>query len=265
MSIADFRRNDGLKRWERWTEWPLLAMGLLFLLVILLPLAAPLNAQTQAVLDWLNWGLWTLFAIDYVVRLFLALDRWRFVRTHVLDLIIVVVPAFRALRLLRLVSVFIVFLRRSRELPYLVLPLYVAAITVLLIGVSAVLVYDTEAGNSDSPISSLGDAVWWAFTTVTTVGYGDEYPVTPMGRALGVLLMLSGITLLGSLTASAAAWLTNTRRSSEDEVTNTALLAEIKALRAEVDELRGQPRRGAQEDSSQPARADDQGNAGRTA
>ena len=238
MSLSHFRQNNGLARWERWTEWPLLIAGLLFLVVILLPLAAPLPPQTQTALDWINWTLWAVFAIDYFTRLWLALDRWHFVKTHILDLIIVAVPAFRALRLLRLISLFIVFLRRSRDLPYLVLPLYVAAVTAILIGVSAVLVYDAEGSNPDSPISSLGDAVWWAFTTVTTVGYGDEYPITPIGRTLGVFLMLSGITLLGSLTASAAAWITNTRRDAKESVTNEALMEQIKALRDEVNELR---------------------------
>lgn len=237
-ALGDFRRNSGLQRWERWTEWPLLIMGLLFLVVLLLPMATPLSQSTQDALDWANWILWGVFAADYLIRLFLAVGRWHFVKTHVLDLIIVTVPAVRVLRLLRLVSVFIVFIRRARDLPYLVIPLYVAAVTAILIGVSAVLVYDAEASNPESPISSLGDAVWWAFTTVTTVGYGDEYPTTPLGRTLGVILMLCGITLLGTLTASAAAWITNTRRSKEDAVENTELLAEIRALRAEVAELR---------------------------
>jgi voltage-gated potassium channel len=237
-TLAGFRKDKGLERWERATEWPLLVAGLLFLVVILLPLATPLPSQTQAVLDWINWTLWAIFAVDYFTRLWLALDRWHFVKTHILDLIIVVVPAFRALRLLRLVSLFIVFLRRSRDLPYLVLPLYVAAVTAILIGVSAVLVYDAEGGDPDSNINTVGDAVWWAFTTVTTVGYGDEYPITPIGRTLGVILMLSGITLLGSLTASAAAWLTNSRREAEDSVTNEALMEQIQALRDEVSELR---------------------------
>ena len=240
MNLNHFRQNNGLARWERWTEWPLLVAGLLFLVVIMLPLATPLPPQTQMVLDWINWFLWGVFAIDYFTRLWLALGRWHFVKTHILDLIIVVVPAFRALRVVRLISVFLVLLRRARDLPYLVLPLYVAAITAVLIGVSAVLVFDAEGSDPNSNIKTLGDAVWWAFTTVTTVGYGDEYPVTPIGRTLGVLLMLSGITLLGSLTASAAAWITNTRREAQEAVTNEALMEQIKALRDEVGELRRQ-------------------------
>jgi voltage-gated potassium channel len=240
MNLSHFRQNNGLARWERWTEWPLLVAGLLFLVVIMLPLATPLPPRTQMVLDWINWFLWGVFAIDYFTRLWLALGRWHFVKTHILDLIIVVVPAFRALRAVRLISVFLVLLRRARDLPYLVLPLYVAAITAVLIGVSAVLVFDAEGSDPNSNIKTLGDAVWWAFTTVTTVGYGDEYPVTPIGRTLGVLLMLSGITLLGSLTASAAAWITNTRREAQEAVTNEALMEQIKALRDEVGELRRQ-------------------------
>ena len=242
--MSEFRANGGLARWERWMEWPLLILGLLFLVVILLPLATPLSATTVTFLDWFNWVLWAVFAIDYFVRLYLALERWPFVKTHVLDLVIVVVPAFRALRVLRLISVLLVSLRRARDLNYLVLPVYVGSITAVLVGVSAVLVYDAEGTNPDSPINTLGDAVWWAFTTVTTVGYGDEYPVTPLGRTLGVLLMLSGIALIGSLTASAAAWLTNTRREAEQEsagTDNADILAEIRALRAEVAQLRGQP------------------------
>ena len=242
-TLSEFRNDGGLARWERWMEWPLLVLGLLFLVVILLPLATPLSPQVLSTLDWINWVLWGLFAADYFIRLWLALTRWHFVRTHILDLIIVVVPAFRALRVLRLISVLLVSLRRARDLNYLVLPVYVAAITAVLVGVSSVLVYDAEATNPDSPINTLGDAVWWAFTTVTTVGYGDEYPVTPLGRTLGVLLMLSGIALIGSLTASAAAWLTNTRRSAEQEAKgtdNAELLAELRALRAEVAQMRGQ-------------------------
>jgi voltage-gated potassium channel len=239
--LTRFRQDNGLKRWEQWTEWPFLVFGLVFLIVILLPLATPLSPQTQAFLDLINWLLWAVFATDYLVRLWLAIDRWHFIKTHVFDLIIVVVPAFRAFRIVRLVSLLLVTLRRARDLNYLVLPVYVGTITAVLIGVAAVLVYDAEGADPDSPIGSLGDSLWWAFTTVTTVGYGDEYPITPLGRTFGVLLMISGIALIGSLTASTAAWLTNTRRSAEQHaggVDNAQLLAEIQALRAEVLDLR---------------------------
>lgn len=240
-TLLEFRRNDGLIVWESRTRWIMLCLGLLFLLAVLLPLAAPIPEQSRLLIAGINWTLWAIFALDYFFRLWLSLDRWHFVKTHILDLIIIVVPPVRALRILRLISIFLVFIRRAREMPYLVLPLYVAAITTVLIGSSAVFVYDLEAADPDSPITTLGDALWWAFTTVTTVGYGDEYPVTGLGRTLGVFLMLSGITLLGSVTASAAAWLTNTNsnsNSSQETPNSGELLEEIQALRIEIADLR---------------------------
>jgi voltage-gated potassium channel len=234
-------------------------LGLLFLVVLLLPLARPLDQRTQDLLDFANWFLWGIFAIDYAARLWLAIDRAHFARTHILDLFIVIVPPFRLLRLVRLISVFLVLLRRASDVPFFVIPIYVAAITAILVGVSAVLVYDAESTNPDSPISTLGDAVWWAVTTVTTVGYGDEYPTTPLGRVLGSMLMFCGISLLGSLTASAAAWLTTRFRRSDEEVNDASgmthkMFEELKALRSEVFELRAELRNGRNESS--PATTD---------
>ncbi len=70
---------------------------------------------------------------------------------------------------------------------------------------SAAAVLAVEEGGGGS-IDSLGDALWWAVTTVTTVGYGDQFPVTPAGRGIAAFLMLSGIALFGVLTANIAAF-----------------------------------------------------------
>ncbi|MDP1803815.1 MAG: potassium channel family protein, partial [Acidimicrobiales bacterium] len=74
---------------------------------------------------------------------------------------------------------------------------------VVLGAATAVLAVEEGAGGS---IDSLGDALWWAVTTVTTVGYGDQFPVTPAGRGIAAFLMLSGIALFGVLTANIAAF-----------------------------------------------------------
>ena len=78
---------------------------------------------------------------------------------------------------------------------------------VLSIGLGAVTVLDVERGDSDANITTFGDALWWAATTVTTVGYGDRYPVTLEGRLIAFALMLVGISVVGVVTASVAAWL----------------------------------------------------------
>ena len=64
----------------------------------------------------------------------------------------------------------------------------------------------TERSVEGSNIKNFGDGLWWAVTTVTTVGYGDRYPTTTEGRFLAVLLMIMGISLVGVITASVAAW-----------------------------------------------------------
>jgi voltage-gated potassium channel len=71
-------------------------------------------------------------------------------------------------------------------------------------------------------------------TTITTVGYGDRYPVTAAGRAVAVALMLTGIALLGVVTASLAAWLVST---TDNESSQSALAAEIRELRDTVAQL----------------------------
>jgi voltage-gated potassium channel len=75
----------------------------------------------------------------------------------------------------------------------------------------------TERGVEGSNIKNFGDGLWWAVTTVTTVGYGDRFPTTSTGRVLAVCLMLVGISLMGVITASVAAWFV---KMSQDDPTS---------------------------------------------
>ena len=88
-------------------------------------------------------------------------------------------------------------------------------------------------------IRTFGDAWWWALTTMTTVGYGDMVPVTTTGRAVAAALMLGGIALLGTVTATLASWLSDRVRA--EEASNDAVLLELQALRREIAALRGVP------------------------
>jgi voltage-gated potassium channel len=117
---------------------------------------------------------------------------------------------------------------------------YVARATSLILFVGSLGVLDAERGAKGATITTFGDAAWWAFTTVTTVGYGDRYPITGQGRFIAGGLMLAGIALLGIVTASLASWLIDKVREVEEHaqaVTRadmTALTAEVRALRAEL-------------------------------
>lgn len=141
-------------------------------------------------------------------------DRGLYFKKHVLDLIIVVVPFFRPLRLLRLLRIGVVFaevLRRARSiLTHNGFHFVVLAATALVL-VSAGLVTIAERNAKGANIHDFGQGLWWAITTATTVGYGDRYPTTPMGQGVAVFLMLVGIGLIGALTATIASYFAQER------------------------------------------------------
>lgn len=125
---------------------------------------------------------------------------------------------------------------------------YVAASAALLVFVGALAVLDVEQWAPDAKITTFGDALWWATATITTVGYGDMYPVTPIGRLVATALMMSGIAVLGVVTASIASWLVQRVEDTAESVAEAVeepvrvevaeLVAEIALLRREIAELR---------------------------
>ncbi len=164
-----------------------------------------------------DWFIWAVFALEYVIRLTLTDKRWRFVRREWPELLIVVLPflrplrlvrSARALRLLRLVRL-VGVLGELGQQGWRLLARHGLNYALLVTGIvllgAAALVLAVEEGGEGS-INSFGDALWWAVTTVTTVGYGDTFPVTPAGRGIAAFLMLAGIALFGVLTANVAAF-----------------------------------------------------------
>jgi len=115
---------------------------------------------------------------------------------------------------------------------------YVVATAGLVLLVSALAMLEAERHNPQANIYTFGDALWWAVTTMSTVGYGDRYPTTTDGRVVGVGLMLAGIALLGVITATFASWLIGQVRATETEA-QTATRGDIADLRAEIARLTG--------------------------
>ena len=119
----------------------------------------------------------------------------------------IVLPLLRPLRLLRLIPLLSVLNRRAQTGLRGRVAIYVAGGASLLAFVAAIAVLDVERSSPDANITDFGDAIWWAVTTMTTVGYGDRYPVTSIGRLVAFALMVGGIALLGTVTATLASWL----------------------------------------------------------
>ncbi|MBZ9638460.1 potassium channel family protein [Streptomyces sp. PSKA30] len=239
------KEQSAQERWERRTQNPLLALAVVFAVAYAVPIVdgSPSRSTTLAclVIEWVVWG---AFAADYVVRMVLARDRRAFVRRHWLDLCAVILPLLQPLRLLRLVSTLLLVGRRARMATQIRLTTYVAGTVIGLLMFGSLAVLSVERDAPGGNIRTLGDAVWWSFTTMTTVGYGDHAPTTGAGRLLAVGLMLSGIALLGVVTANIAAWfISRFERDDVEERRQTeaiaALTEEVRALRAEVAMLSG--------------------------
>ncbi|MFE4591481.1 potassium channel family protein [Streptomyces laurentii] len=165
----------------------------------------------------LTLAAWAFFAFDYAVRVRLSgLGLFRFVRRHLLDTAILLLP------LLRPLSVVSVYDRIQHRYDKPRLTLYArviayASLTAVLLGyTSALTVYFAEHKAPGATILTFGDAVWWACATLSTVGYGDVTPVTPLGRVTAAGLMACGLALLGAVTGSFSSWLIQVFRR-EDE------------------------------------------------
>ncbi|WP_051819283.1 potassium channel family protein [Streptomyces sp. NRRL S-920] len=239
------KEQPAQSRWERHTQRPLLTLAVAFALAYAVPIVMPDASRTVTrACTIAEWIVWAAFALDYLVRLLLSDHRGKFVRTQWLDLCAVILPMIQPLRLLRLVSTLMLVGRRARMAPQITLTTYVVGSVVGLLMFGSLAVLSVERDSPNGNIKSLGDAVWWSFTTMTTVGYGDHAPTTGLGRVLAVGLMLSGIALLGVVTANIAAWFIS--RFEKDDVEERrqtaaieALTAEVKALRAQVTALSG--------------------------
>ncbi|MCL1800515.1 MAG: potassium channel family protein [Promicromonosporaceae bacterium] len=238
------RREDALQWWESVTQWPLIIAAVLFLAAFAVPIIWPdlmhpiLNFTTEIIV-----GTWIAFAVDFVIRFILAIDKLKFFKANVIDFLSIALPILRPLRLLRVVAALSVFTRFGIQTLRGRVVMYVVSFTMLITFVGALAITQAERGAPGATVNSFGDGLWLAFVTVTTVGYGDFTPVTFAGRSADVMLMLLGVLLLGAISASLASWLVerNAIKETKYEVETNAdvssLLAQIENLNAQTTQL----------------------------
>jgi len=188
-----------------------------------------------------------VFFLDFCIRLYRAPSKAAFMKWGWIDLLssIPTVDAFRWGRVARVFTI-IRILRAFTSMNHIVAFLYqkrkksllgtLALTGVILIIFSGSVVLAVETA-PDSNIKTPVDAIWWAVTTMTTVGYGDYYPVTIEGRAVGVFLMINGVLLFGVVTGLFARLFMEKEFGRED-VDLKRLTEEIHLLREEVNQLK---------------------------
>jgi len=219
----------------------MIGLAVAFLVAYAWPVLDPqMDPDLRSSLTVLSWAVWVVFAVDFTIRLSLADDRWRYAGRHWYDVALIVLPLLRPMRLLRLLALARVLNRSATSSLVGKVSIYVIGTAVIAAGLGAVAVLDVEQHAEGANITTFDDALWWSATTVTTVGYGDHFPVTGQGRLIAVALMVIGIAMVGAVTASVAALLVG-RVSAADEHSQAAsrqdladLTAQVAALRSEI-------------------------------
>jgi len=153
---------------------------------------------------------WLTFLVDYIVRWILSGrgQRAAFVRHNPIDLLSVILPVFRALRVVSLLQNIPYFHVKTPAAVRIEIVSYAAAYAVLYVYFLALATLSVERDAPGATITSFGNAVWWACVTIATVGYGDTYPVTVMGRVYAVLLMAGGVAIIGTASALVISYIT---------------------------------------------------------
>ncbi len=235
------------ERWERRGEGPLFLASLLFLVLFAWSSLSQTDNALDHIADIGMWLVWLGFLIDYLVRLALAKHRWRWFFKHIWELALVILPMFRPLRVLRVLPTLVLMQRFSASNARVTVTWYTSVASILLLIVAALTLFDAEAAAPDTEVNTFPDALWWALTTVTTVGYGDIAPVSTQGRMIASVLMLSGIAIAGVVTAMVSSWLvqqvqndSDKQEQLNDDARHHELMNELASLRAEMREMREQ-------------------------
>lgn len=236
-AVVDARQEGPrVAAWQARAEWPLAGLAALFLVGYALQvLATGIGHTGRSVLNDAVWVIWGLFAVEFFIRIVLARRHIRYVWRHLADLVIIALPMLRPLRILRLLLLMRMLNRRLADTLRGRVVMYGALTAGLLIFCASLAVLQAERGH-DGTIHNFGDALWWSVVTITTVGYGDKFPVTVEGRFVGVALMISGVGLFGAVTASFAAWLVDQLRDEEIE-NQQSTRKDIEALRNQLDRI----------------------------
>jgi voltage-gated potassium channel len=207
-------------------------------------LLLPLTSETGVLLGQVDDFVCAIFLIDFVVHLMFAPSKKKFWQMGWIDLLssIPAITWFRWGRVFRIIRILRTL--RSFSAVYQHLSAERARGTFVMVGLMSMIavlfatiaVYEVERNHTGANIRSAGDALWWSFATITTIGYGDHYPVTAGGRIVAVVLVVFGLSFFGTFTAYVASFfLEKTQLKEESDIHR--LIGEVHHLREEIEQL----------------------------
>ena len=225
----------------------IVALSVYVLVALLVESLVALPADVRVLLQRIDDAICFVFLADFFVRLARSDDRLKFMRWGWIDLLssiptidflrwgrlVRIVRVFRILRAFRSTRVLVAYFFRNRALGTFA-AVALISITLTIFASIAILTFENVP---EANIKSGPDALWWSFVTITTVGYGDRYPVTPGGRMIAAILMTAGVGLFGTFTGFVASFFVEPEQQRE-EAQDEVVMAELRAIREELAALR---------------------------
>ncbi len=233
-TLSKYRGEKNLAEWEERSSRPMFVASVLYLLAFAAPIMSTrIQEPYDGYLNIIQMILWGLFAADYCIRLYLAPRRLYFITHNLMNLAIVLLPAWRIVSFLAMI--YMTANRQYKRLSELAVKLF--GYTAIFIIMFALAIYSVESSEPGTMIRDLPTAYWWTFTTLATVGYGDVYPVTGIGRVIAVVVMLYGVGMVAVATGALASWIIE-KIGGREEQEYPATKADVDDLRQEISELR---------------------------
>ena len=208
--------NDNAKKEISFFNILILVLSLYVLLSLLISTVFQLSGELTILLNYIDNVICIVFLIDFSIRFKNSENKLEFMKWGWIDLVASIpsVDFLRAGRLLRLIRLLRVFralkstkliyehINRNKKQSALT---SVALISFLMVVFSSIAILQFEKG-INSNIKTAEDAIWWSYVTITTVGYGDKFPITTEGRIIGAILMTTGVGIFGTFTALVSSW-----------------------------------------------------------
>ena len=233
-TLSKYRGEKNLAAWEERSSRPMFVASVLYLLAFAAPIMSTrIQEPYDGYLNIIQMILWGLFAADYCIRLYLAPRRLYFITHNLMNLAIVLLPAWRIVSFLAMIH--LTTNRQYKRLSELAVKLF--GYTAIFIIMFALAIYSVESSEPGAMIRDLPTAYWWTFTTLATVGYGDVYPITGIGRVIAVVVMLYGVGMVAVATGALASWIIE-KIGGREEQEYPATKADVDDLRQEISELR---------------------------
>lgn len=219
-------------------------LSLIVAIILILELTINLNKTTLNIFYTIDFFIWIIFVIDYFKRLYKSRNKKKFIKRHIVDLISIIplytiFAVFRSFNILKIsrvsrianiskvVRIFGVFKKSKTNFDIFIKTNnfnYTLLIGLLVLIVASILITFIEKVD-------FFDSLWWSIVTVTTVGYGDIYPKTILGKIVATILMFMGIGLIGSLTSTISTYFINKESKKSKEDYKTKILKDsIKSL-----------------------------------